>query len=436
MQRAALRERGHRAAVSKLPGYRAARLTRGYSLEEVAQGKGMTADRLRQIATSPDIAKVPVLVRHSMHMPPAARTLEAEYDAESNFFHHRMLLNLGDRSSGDYVEEEQKKGNLLYTSAKFTVPEPDDPHPEQFQSQLIEVSFVDEPHEPHAEILVAHSTTDSQRPVRVLNLCSRIINNAAAAVANKNNMSSAPVTPALAADQQQADKASASSSSQPQKQPAKYGGLTGDEVLRMIEEKKRLEAEKAEWIERQKVLEYFQQRHEEGLKPMLQLVQEAIESDSDLNEQDRPVVRAFIEEAGSDYRTVPALNWAHRMVERNRKLSDELTKFKEEKDSEHSNSEHLEAAFRSAMSSSSSSSAAAAAPSSFSAGMTPAQARQFAGATQPGVNQPLMAAHAAGGAPHRESGKPTRLSSNMYERIRQYRGEVEGTAPAGKRPAH
>lgn len=157
----------YREKSSKTPGFIVSRVTRAYSPPSVAAGRGMSAKRLQEITTERNWPQP--LIRHKPCNPPG-RIVGLEYHPDHEYLYSATQLNIGDGDTGDYVRSEHEKGNLLFVSAKFTVPEPNDPHPELFRSRLIEISFVDEPHEPHAEVLVSHSTTEAPQRTRVFSV--------------------------------------------------------------------------------------------------------------------------------------------------------------------------------------------------------------------------------------------------------------------------
>lgn len=156
------------------PGWFVARVTRGYTKEEEARGAGLWAERLRQYDSNKGRG-IPIYVRHDRDpRRKAGQVEESEYVAEENFLLAANQLSVGDGGAGDYAHAERQKGKLGFVSCAFTAPHPQDPHPERHVPELVEISLVDEPHEPYATVLVSHATKDANHPQPVINLCSKI----------------------------------------------------------------------------------------------------------------------------------------------------------------------------------------------------------------------------------------------------------------------
>lgn len=156
------------------PGWFVARVTRGYTREEEARGEGLWSERLRQYDSNKGRG-IPIYVRHDRDpRRKAGQVEESEYVPEENFLLAANQLSVGDGGAGDYAHAERQKGKLGFVSCAFTAPHPQDPHPERHVPQLVEISLVDEPHEPYATVLVSHATKDANNPQPVINLCSKI----------------------------------------------------------------------------------------------------------------------------------------------------------------------------------------------------------------------------------------------------------------------
>ena len=152
---------------SARPGSFAARLTRTYTKEQQAKNMGMSANNLRNVHEKPF---VPVYAMHKG--VPGGETISARYNPKDGFVYVRGQINCGDRGAGDSLYARHKCGDLRYVSAAFTVPPENHPDPGNFESRLLEVSFVDKPHEPFAEVFVCHSSSEADKKQPIITFCS------------------------------------------------------------------------------------------------------------------------------------------------------------------------------------------------------------------------------------------------------------------------
>lgn len=148
------------------PGAFVARLTRGYSREQQANYMGMTRENLRACCASPS---APVRLEHQEG--DGGHTTQLVYDEDDDFAYVQGRLDL-DTEVGRAIKSGWENGKLRYVSAGFTLPPPDYPNKETYPCRLHEVSFVSNPHEPHAEVFVLHSTSEAAQPQQRVNLCS------------------------------------------------------------------------------------------------------------------------------------------------------------------------------------------------------------------------------------------------------------------------
>lgn len=382
MYLAALRERSRALAMHNKPGYRAARVTRAFTPAEAAELKGMTEESLREIAAV-GVRGVPLRVRHSTELPPAGEALEAEFNPSDGFLYLRSQLSLGDRASGDYVHSEQQNGRLRYMSVQFVAALKNHPNPEYHKARLTEVSFVDDPYEPHAEVLVAHSITDSHEPVRRFSFCAPIMSNPA------------PTTPAPA-DQ----PASAPTQTAPtaEKRAPKTASISADEVKQLLQENQRLTAQQEAHKRDLEELNAYRAQEQEALKPRMEFLNKFVDEDTGASETERVLAKSLFSSIVSERDTRPLVSWLARALETSAKNAAELAKLNEERQQEADTTAELSNSLRTATQS-----------------LMPQQ-------------QPMVVSHSADRA-----GKPTALAMSIADRIKRSLDEEEGRIPAGKR---
>ena len=339
MKRAGAEESAKAAAYATLPGYFSARLTRAYPPDQVARGMGMSKRSLLQIASC-NIQHTPVHREHRRGEAPIGTLLSAHFSDEDEFLYVRGRIFVGDRGPGDAAAAERANGRLQYVSAGFTMPELEDPRAHDFDSELVELSLVDNPHDPYAQVLVSHGISEGESRIKMLMLCF------------PTNMS-AP---------QQPETASA---------PASTSAITPDQIKVLIEENKRLAGEvktlsqDAEW---------WRGQHAARVEPLLGDLKTHIESDESLQPEQRGVIHMCYEELAKDYKTTEVAAWAARQAKAAAEARAELQRLKEsQSQSAASNAEMSDMLRRSFQ--------------------TPAQGQQ----------PPLIQSHHAGAAPARSS---------------------------------
>lgn len=306
MEMARLREQARARQINAPPGYCSARVTRAYTPEEAVQLKGMTADRLRAIAAA-GVRGLPLRVRHSDKGPPAGYAIDAEFNPHDQFLYLRSQLNLGDGATGDYVRSEQQKGRLMYMSAQFAVPFDEQADLTTHPPSLSEVSFVDDPHDPEAEVLVSHSSSESAAPKKLIRLCFSLADSMSSATAPSDSAPSEPTT---------------ATPGQEKRATSKSAHISAEEMFKLLEETKALRAAVAELPKLQSELDGFRQRHQQALKPRIDDISKFIDSDTSLNDDTRGLVRALIKDASSDHSTSPIIDWLSGLTSSVQKLTE------------------------------------------------------------------------------------------------------------------
>lgn len=384
MYLAALRERSRALAMCNRPGYRAARVTRAFTPAEAAELKGMTEESLREIAAT-GVRGLPLRVRHSTELPPAGEALEAEFNPSDGFLYLRSQLSLGDRASGDYVHSEQQNGRLRYMSVQFVAALKHHANPEFHKARLTEVSFVDDPYEPHAEVLVAHSITDSHEPVRRFSFCAPIMSNPA------------PTTPAPA-EQPATTPTQTATAPTTEKRAPKTASISADEIKQLLQENQRLKAEQEARARDLEELTAYRAQEQEALKPRIEFLNKFVDDDTGASETERALAKSLFSSIVTERDTRPLVGWLARALETSVKNAAELAKFNEERQQEADTSAELSNSLRTATQS-----------------LMP-------------TSQPMLVSHSADRA-----GKPTALAMSIADRIKRSLDEEEGRIPASKR---
>lgn len=380
----------YRANSSKTPGFIISRVTRAYSPESVARGCGISDKRLREIALDP--VRPPPLIRHQRCNPPGV-IVGLEYHPDHEYLYSATQLNLGDGDTGDYVRSEQEKGNLLFTSAKFTVPEPNDPHPELFKSRLIEISFVDEPHEPHAEVLVCHSTTDAPQRTRVFSVSSPVSFDSSSTMSD----TTAQQQPVPADKQQETSNPSSSSSS-------RSGGVGFEDYRRQLELNKELAAKFEQAQKQLQAVEPYVNHFKSQGATRQQALADRLKEDPELQDGDRETLIKMYSAFGEDIDPKSQLffNHALRLVDlaaQGRKNKETEERIKQERKREEEELAELK--------------------------------RQQSS----GWQTPLVAAHSFGGAVPVRDEDASAHAKRILERFHQEAGGISGYVPPAKRVA-
>lgn len=292
------------------PGYFEARLTRAYAPDDHASGKGMSAANLRSATKS---TNVPVWRQHKYVGAPSGQTVHAEFDPDDEFLYVSGVINVGDKGPGDALYDDFKNGRLKYVSAGFTIPPPDHPDPANFPSELLEVSFVDKPHDPHADVFCCHSRTDSDTKQHRLTLSGALLSHSppVAMSSSSGKTSDAAATPATPAAAPTTEITPA---------------MLQKQLLELAEQNRKL-------MERQKHMEeenkYFHEQRQKELAPRLEFVRKEIEDDPDINPDDRQFVTEFFSGAAADRRAQSAFNHHEKKTRELHAARAELAKLKE-----------------------------------------------------------------------------------------------------------
>lgn len=294
------------ANYSRLPGYFSARVARGLTPEERAAAPrwGLTADELRDVHKSGG-RDIPLYAdRHDKSGPRIGHTLKAEYNEEDGFLYLRGRIHAGDGGPGDAVMQRRRCGDLQYVSAGFSVPHPDDPNPGAFRSCLDHVSFVSNPHEPHAQVLVGHSTTDTDTPRQLIVLCSD--------APVRMSSSSSP-------DSQTSDAAAAAA---PKQHP-----INPDQIKELFASH---EAVSRKLSEAERRLAHFTEAHKQQMAPVVTQLTNHFETAEDMTPEERELLTAFAKDTAGMHETAPvAKHWAG-LVKQNNDLRKSLAEMKEQ----------------------------------------------------------------------------------------------------------
>jgi len=381
------------------PGYFEARLTRAYTADQKRRGLGMMLEDLKNIESNPE---APVRITHST--ADAGRTFHAEYDPRDEFLNVRGLINVGDGGAGDQLYAGYKNGDLRYVSACFTVPMPNDPAPERFRSRLLEVSFVPEPHEPHAEILVCHGRSDDAPNQRRLTLCGALVNPTPAAMSAKD------AAAAAAAANPASDEAAPKSSTTLAELKKQL-----DQALRDREElKSRLQQTENE-------VKTYKAEEERTLAPRIDFFKGRVASSKDLPAEAQQAVNEVISALATSRETRAAFDWFEGQLKHTDSLAAELAKANEERTKLQESQNEVEQFMKDT--------SAAASRGGFSASSAPTSQQQQA---------PLVAQHSVGGGV-RSLPQPTsqgrQFADFIEKKIRERRDEINGVdhMPPAKR---
>lgn len=173
MDRARAKEIASASAFSHVKGYFSTRVTRAYSIQDKIKQNGMTVDTLRRIGVCGG-KDIPIYIEHK-HNTVMGRTLSAHFNEDDQFLYIRGIID-----QNSELAKRRSKGELPYVSVCFTLPTAND-DPMQHESSIFEVSFVERPHEPYAQVLVSHNTTDTAPQTQIVTVCSPLSPMAAAA---------------------------------------------------------------------------------------------------------------------------------------------------------------------------------------------------------------------------------------------------------------
>jgi HK97 family phage prohead protease len=133
------------------------RLTKAVSREQSLRGEGFTADELRAAAAH-GCEHVQLFHEHNYERGAVGRLVRAEFNESDQFLYVHGQIDMA-HALGSKVYALVRAGDLRHLSVGFAHPPVGscDQDPSRYYNRLVEASFVENPHQPFAEVLECHS---------------------------------------------------------------------------------------------------------------------------------------------------------------------------------------------------------------------------------------------------------------------------------------